>query len=685
MATENFLKTMISHYQKQIYLKFDLLEYDVNKKDFVIIDSTVIAERKLPNGISNIGGSISINTEQDVRTTLDLQLLNHDGMNNWGADFDSLSEEFKWWLDKRLIVYLGMRLDDTDEIEYVQMGYFIITYFQNNHSIDGFPIIQIQGSSKEALYSTRRGKFLWATTIKKGAVMTDTITTLLKDAGEKDKRIRIDPQISKTSIKIEDGEGSDITTWQTRADTILSKDTSDFAHGNSSFRFDISNNVKGIFATKTFSIPLDMSGGNALAMWGRCTCNLPESSISLWIHDISGKSIELPIKEMVGHVVEGETIWGVDNWVNMILPISDDLREFTRVHKIELVLNTTKVTNPFSFWIDQIYFAEITNMLPYDLTYSAGSTMWSAISEIADLLDCNSYFDEYGDFLLMKRKYPMEMNTTSKFEYDAYNVLQPVMTYCDTQENHNLYVGSENQFEEHELSNHINVVGGNTSSSVISMSDMALHTDGLYIREKGKTINRRGKIRAIDQFSSSGIPPTILNENTDVEQVWFGHQNQDAVMTQYPDGFPQLTKPPISNFAIERIGDFIYHHNNASADPVIVYTYEAKNRCLYELRKKLAYSERLNLTSAPYYTLRGNDIIKVKDSLLGIDENFEILTIDIPFNGEAMSLTVSKIKNQIIDIPYFDISGLVANACWYKYDFCGLSFPYAWQENLYNI
>lgn len=684
MATENFLKTMISHYQKQIYLKFDLLRYDEKEDDFVLMDSSVIVERKMPNGISNINGSISINTEQDVRTTLDLQLVNHDGMNNWGADFNESNGEFKWWLDKRIVVHLGMRLDDSDEIEYVQMGYFIITYFSTNHSVDGFPVIQIQGSSKEALYATRRGKFLWATTIKRGAVMTDTIATLLKDGGEKDKRIRIDPQINKTSIKLEDAEGDDIDRWTTRNDTVLERDTSDFAHGTSSFRFDIGTNTKGVFATKNFVFPVDMSRGNGLAMWGRCTCDLPESAISLWIHDLSGKSVELPIKEMVGHVINGEAIWGVDNWRNMVLSISDDLSEFTEVYKIELALNTTRVTEPFSFWIDQIYFAEIKNMLPYDLTYSAGATMWSAIVEIADLLDCNAYFDEYGDFMLIKRKYPMEMNTTSEFEYDAYNVLQPVITYCDTQQNHNLYVGAENQFEEHELSNHINVIGGNTSSSVISMADMALHHDGLYIREKGKTINSRGKIRAIDQFSSSGIPPTILNENTDVEQVWFGHQNQEAVMNQYPNGFPHLTQPPISNFAIERIGDFIYHHNNASADPVIVYTYEAKNRCLYELRKRLAYAERLNLTSAPYYILRGNDIIKVSDSLLGIDENFEILAIDIPLNGQAMSLTVSKIKNLIIDVPYFDISGLVANACWYDYDFYALTFPYAWQAHVYN-
>lgn len=684
MASRDFLQTMISHYQKNLYLKFELLEYSEVEKDFVIVDSSIIQERKMPNGISNIGGTISINTEQDVRTIMNVQLVNHNGMNNWGADFDSTKGEFKWWLDKRMNVYLGLELDTTGEIEYIQLGHFIITYFDTNHSLTEFPIINIQGSSKEALYATRRGKFLFATTLKQGAVMTDSIVTLLKGGGEKESRIRIDPQINKTSIKLEDGDGDDISTWHIRDDIILTRDTSDFAHGESSFRFDIGTNETGIFATKQFVFPVDMSLVNSIAMWCRCSCNLPDSGVSLWLFDKSGKYVELPIKELVGHVVKGESIWGVDNWRNMILQI-EDLSEFTRVYKMELSINTSRVTEPFSFWIDQIYCAEIKNMLPHDLTYGAGATRWSAIREIADLLDANAYYDEYGNFILEKRKYPKEMNTTEKFEYDAYNVLQPVVTYSDTQERNNLYISGTNQFEEHELSNHINVAGGNTSSTVISMADVELKVDGLHIREKGKTLNSRGKVRAIDQFSQSGTPPTILNGDTNVEEVWFGHQNQEAVMNQYPNGFPHLEQPPISNFAIEKIGDFIYHHNNANPDPVIVYTYEAKNRCLYELRKRLAYAERLNIMSAPYFTLKGNDIIKVKDSLLGLNENYEIISIDMPLNGEAISLTVSKIKNLIIDVPYFDISGLNSNACFYKYDFCALAFPYAWQSNVFNI
>ena len=147
-------------------------------------------------------------------------------------------------------------------------------------------------------------------------------------------------------------------------------------------------------------------------------------------------------------------------------------------------------------------------------------------------------------------------------------------------------------------------------------------------------------------------------------------------MRDYPDGFPNTTEPPIINYAIEKIGDYIHHHNNASPDPIIVYAYEGKNRALWELRRRLAHAEQLSVLSAPYYTLRLNDIIRVEDSLLELNENYEIRGLSIPLNGEYMNINAVKVKNLIVDIPYFDNTHPKANACWYNYDTCGLAFTY---------
>ena len=676
MPSKQFLQTMISHRPKQIFLKFEILTYNKNTKKFEKVDESVVQERKLPNGVSNISGGININIDQDIRTTLDLQIINANGINNWGTEFDpDNTDEFKWWLDKRLNVSIGLMLDNTKYIEYVRMGHFLITHFKTNHNLTNFPVTEIKGSSKEALYATRRGKFLYATTIEKNTVMTDTIRTLLLNSGELEENIMIDPQINTTSIKLDDGET--FYGWVPKQSYVgIELDSTDKAHGDSSIKIDVNtqSSIKNIIlAEKTFDIPVNMSRINSIALWLRSTTDLNEGDLSLVLINDDGVTRDLPLRELVGHVVNGSEIVALDNWRNIILPVKN-FEELNHVRKLQLRVNSKSIQAPFTIWLDQIYCAEIRNMLPHKLTYGAGQNKWLAIKELANLLDCHAYYNEYGQFILQKRKFPKE-RYSADFEYDAYEVLQPVITYCDKNKKHNLYAGTDDLFEEHELSNHIQVVGGSTTSSVITLVDMALYCNGLHIREKGKVINRRGKIRAIDQFYN-GEKPTVLNSKSDVAEIYKGHQNLEAVINDYPNGFPHLEQPPISNFAIEKIGDFIYQHNYANPDPLIMYAYEGKNRALWELRKRLAYSEQLNILSAPYYILRGGDIIRVEDSLLELNDNFQIKSISIPLNGDYMSISANKIRNLMIDVPYFDISPLKHNACWYGYDVCGLTFPF---------
>ena len=676
MASINFLQTMISPTPKEVYLKFELLKLNKQSNEFELMDEAIVKERHLPNGMSNINGGIDINVEQDVRTTLNIEIVNAGGINNWGSDFHpDNSDEFKWWLDKRMNVYIGLKIDGSEEIEFIAMGHFIITHFKTNHNLTDFPVTNIQGASKEVLYASRRGKFLFPTTIRQNAVMTDTIKTILIDGGEKETNIMIDPQINTTSLKLDDGEN--LYGWRaTYPNVQVSLDEQEKAHGESSIKINVDTTDRlawTVVAEKEFDFPVNISRINAMALWARCSKDVPEGGISIILIDESGETRDLPLREMVGHVIDGGTIVHVDNWRNIILNV-DRFSVLTKIIKIQVRVNSRLIETPFTLWLDQIYCAEIRNMLPHDLNYGAGQNKWLAVNELANLLDCYAYYNEFGQFMLEKRKFPKERHSAD-FPYDAYEVLQPIITYRDTDVFNNLYAGADDLFEEHELSNHIQVVGGSTSTSVMTLVDMALYNDGLHIREKGKVINSRGKIRAIDQFYA-GAKPTILNGDTDVAEVYKNHQNLEAVLEEYPNGFPHLAEPPISNFAIERIGDFIYHHNHANPDPLIVYAYEGKNRALWELRRRLAYAEQLDILSAPYYILRGADIIRVEDSLLDLNDNFQVKSISIPLNGDYMSVSVTKVRNLIIDIPYFDISPLKHTACWYGYDACGLTFTF---------
>lgn len=683
-ASKEFLKTLISDDHKDIFYKIELLEYSKKDKDFIPMDTVVIENKLLPNGMNSVSGSFSINTEQDVRCMLDLEIANHTGVNNWGANYTD-DKKFKWWIDKRLRISVGLKIREPNVIEYYQLGFFVITYLETNHTLTDFPLTKIQCSSKEILFASRRGKFVTDVVIKRGTVMTEAIKQLLIQGGEKEERIKIDADISDTYTIIESGEFPELASWQTPSGATVEIDHTDKAQGLSSLKFTIGFNHKNYFAKKIYTYPLDMSTVNSIALWTKSSEYIPDGTIVLTIYNEDGKTVQLGLGEMVGSViVEGE-VSPIDTWRKLILR-TPDMSEFNRVERIELSIgNNLMLDPPFSIWIDNIYGAQFTNLLRQDLTFGSGDNIWNAIKEIALLLDAIPYYDRFGNFVLKKRKYPQEMNTTNDYSYDAYDVLEPVITYSDKDIYNNLYAGSSSQFEESELSNHTRVIGGNTASIISNIVDVKLTEDGLEIREKGKQINPQGKPRYINQFTGGGDAPTILNENTNVHDIWKGHKNYDAVVSRYPNGFPHLTKPPVRNFNIDRIGDFLYLANNGASIPVIEFTFEGKNRALYELRKRLAYSERLNVVSAPFFILQGNDIVKLKDSLLDINENYEIISLNIPLSCDYMNLTLSKVKNLILDIPYFDLTGRSSNASWYNYDFCGLAFPYAWIPSVFNM
>lgn len=687
VTSKEYLNTQLSHKPKKLYLKLELLVYNQNTKDFEVEDTQIVEQQLLPNGIEVISGSINTNSEQDITDTLELTIANHTGINNWDSNFNYKDKsDFKWWLDKRLNVYLGLKIDGSHEIEYLRMGHFVITQFDSTHNLTEFPVTTIQGSSKEILFASSRGKFLFPTTLKQHANMVETLITILEEGGEKRERILIDPLINKTHIDIEDGEN--LFGWDSKKHVYLSLDEKEKAHGLSSLKIEVDYDKyieiqEEIIATKEFEYPLDVRRINALAVWIRSSTDLPEGAISFLLEDKSGKIIDIPFRGLVGHVIDDGTVLDISNWRNMLLRLEEEIDQMSRVVKLHIRVNRTPFKTPFTLWIDQFYGAELRNMLPYDLNYGAGQNRWNAVKDIAMLLDCRVFYDEFGLFHIEKNRLPLERfeSDNALFDHDAYEVLQPVITYKDKQRLNNLYAGTTDGFNEHELKNHTMTIGGSTTSTVSTLAEIVLHEDGLHIREKGKTINTRGKIRAIDQFWVDGATgekakPTILNGDTDVEAVWKGHKNEQAVINMYPNGFPHLTEPPIINFTTERIGDMIYHHNNANPDPLIWYTYEAKNRSLRDLRERLAYAEQLELISVPLYTLSADDIIRLEDSLLQVDDNFQIKSINTPLNGDYMSITAVKIKNLIIDVPYFDVSPLKCTACFYGYDACALAFTY---------
>lgn len=214
-----------------------------------------------------------------------------------------------------------------------------------------------------------------------------------------------------------------------------------------------------------------------------------------------------------------------------------------------------------------------------------------------------------------------------------------------------------------------------------------------------------------DSYWKKEEPGYLLNKDTNIDRLYFGCYNIDTVKELLgQDRFRELTERPVKNFTVERIGDYIYHHNNGDTDSLLKYTWELMNRVIFELKNRLAYSNKFSFLSKPYYGIDVYDVIEIHDRLLDIiNKRFLIETISIPLNGNAMSITASAEYKPNLGIPEFDQShkfrfgpyfygvSYLQNNEWYgkrnifstdfykpKYSLTGIPFDTTEEENTYT-
>lgn len=162
-CSQEFLDAMKSPV-KQVYLKFEF--YD-SKMNYINEYTKQIVESDL--------GSISVDYSRPIRRNFTFSLLNKNNEFSFG-------ERNLIWIDKRVKVFIGLKLRNGN-IEYIPQGVFILTEPEDNHTMDGKTTV-INGQDKMYLYTDKRGKFKYQTTIEVGANIATAIKTLAAKVGE---------------------------------------------------------------------------------------------------------------------------------------------------------------------------------------------------------------------------------------------------------------------------------------------------------------------------------------------------------------------------------------------------------------------------------------------------------------------------------------------------------------------
>ena len=180
--------------------------------------------------------------------------------------------------------------------------------------------------------------------------------------------------------------------------------------------------------------------------------------------------------------------------------------------EIFLTVAIPKLPNGFKIWIDNIYTAQNKTTLPYELSYGAGTNRWTAVTEIADIIDCDVYFDNDGNFIVRKRRIP-KFKDGDYYNYDVYAIPVPVVTFYDKLEFNNIYAGADSSFIEYDLANHTQALGGASYQPIPCLAEFALRADGLHLKEKGMRVNKRGKPRPVDA-------EWVYNADTSIKELY---------------------------------------------------------------------------------------------------------------------------------------------------------------------
>lgn len=149
---------------KETYIK---LEFYNSNMDYI----SEITKPVLRNEFSKL----VCDEDRTVRKNFSYALPNTDLNYIWG-------EDNLVWLDKRCILYLGIKLNN-GEIGWIKQGVFVLTEPQTIHTLDGIKTT-LNAQDKSYLLTDKRGKFTNQLTIERGTVVTDAIKIIAIGGGE---------------------------------------------------------------------------------------------------------------------------------------------------------------------------------------------------------------------------------------------------------------------------------------------------------------------------------------------------------------------------------------------------------------------------------------------------------------------------------------------------------------------
>lgn len=146
-------------------------------------------------------------------------------------------------------------------------------------------------------------------------------------------------------------------------------------------------------------------------------------------------------------------------------------------------------------------FDEVTETVPYEITYQPNDNIYTAIEELALLAKCQVYYDVYG-FLRLK-----------KIDLNEFDQLPIVWNYKNDGIDR-FYAGNIRKMDETNLANHIVVLGGSSQTAVCNYALTVTNQNPLWV-DSPYSIEKIGRLT---YFHNDGNPDPLLKTND--ECLW---------------------------------------------------------------------------------------------------------------------------------------------------------------------
>ncbi len=147
-------------------------------------------------------------------------------------------------------------------------------------------------------------------------------------------------------------------------------------------------------------------------------------------------------------------------------------------------------------------FDSVDKNVPYELTYGSGDNRWNAIEELAELAECDIFYDVHGYL------------TLRKIDLNGFRNEPSVWTYEYGNPREKFYAGNVRSMDESNLANHIRVLGG-SGQTAIARYDLIVDEDDPLWEGSPYSIQ---KIGTVLYEHENGSPDPVIT--TDDEAKW---------------------------------------------------------------------------------------------------------------------------------------------------------------------